>query len=202
MEIREVQNKLEWEEFILEQPDTLFVQSFHYGEFYEALGEKSWILGIYEKNELIGGSLVVSTHAKRGNFLYLPYGPVLDYSDENLLVEFTKFLKNFAKENKYDFVRVSPFTEDSEKNKSLFKKTGYRSAPMHVLAETTWILDLEQPEENLLIDMKKNHRNLIKRCIKENVEQNLMKKKTWTSSTNFMTRLLSDIISIAFLMTM
>ena len=77
MEIRLVKNKEEWEKFIFKQPYSLFVQSFHYGEFYEALGEQGWIFGIYDGEELVGGSLCVSVHAKRGDFLFLPHGPIL-----------------------------------------------------------------------------------------------------------------------------
>ena len=76
MEIKEIKNKEEWEKFVLTQPFTLFVQSSKYGEFYEKMGEKFWIFGLYENNVLVGGSLVVSVHAKRGNFLFIPYRAV------------------------------------------------------------------------------------------------------------------------------
>jgi len=170
MQIREVTDKQEWEEFVLKQDYTLFVQSSHYGNFYEKQGEKSWLFGIYDNNVLVGGSLVVSTHAKRGSFLYLPYGPILDFHDQEKLIEFTNFLKNFAKENKYEFIRVSPFIDDSPENRGVFKKAGYRNAPMHILAETTWLLDLSLSENDLLKGMKKNHRNLIRRCKREKVQ--------------------------------
>lgn len=165
MQIKLIENKQEWEEFVSQQPYTLFVQSCHYGEFYEAMGEQSWIFGIYEKGELIGGSLVVSVHAKRGSFLYLPYGPILplDKKSESL-AEFTVFLKQFARKSKYDFIRVSPFLNDDEQNRGAFKSAGFRPAPMHILAETTWLLDLAPAYHDLLMNMNKNHRNLLHRC--------------------------------------
>ncbi|MFZ2189685.1 MAG: peptidoglycan bridge formation glycyltransferase FemA/FemB family protein [Candidatus Magasanikiibacteriota bacterium] len=168
MEVRVVENKNDWENFVLSQMNTLFVQSFHYGEFYESMSEQSWIFGVYEDYKLIGGSLVISTHAKRGDFLYLPYGPIGEVN--KFLDIFINYLKSFAEKNKYDFIRISPFLDETEDNKNLFKKLGFRPAPMHVLAETTWILDLDKTEEQLLTDMNKNHRNLIHRCEKENVK--------------------------------
>ncbi len=171
MNIKQIENKQEWENFVLKQPSTIFVQSYKYGEFYKSMGESSWIFGIYNDEKLIGGSLVVSTHAKRGDFLYLPYGPILpEKNREEALQKITKFLKKFAKENKYNFVRVSPFIDETDDLKKIFKKNGYRNAPIHILAETTWILDVQKSDEELLMNMKKNHRNLIRRCEKKGVK--------------------------------
>lgn len=184
MEIRQIINKDEWENFVLSQLNTFFVQSIHYGEFYEKLGEKFWIFGVYENDKLLGGSLVVSVHAKRGNFLYLPYGPIcgLNHEEEGnnipeschgtdgRLFQLVNYLKVFAKNNQYDFIRFSPFIPDSQENRNSYKQMGFRPAPMHILAETTWLLDLSASEEELLAAMNKNHRNLIRRCEREGVK--------------------------------
>jgi len=164
--IEQINNYQIWEDFNLKQLNTLFVQSLGYGEFYKKIGEQFWIIGIFENNVLVGGSLVLSVHAKRGNFLYLPYGPV----GERGLVEFFSYLKQFGKDNHYDFIRVSPFIDDTFENQKLYKNFGFKPAPIHVLAETTWILDLTLNKEELLMKMEKNHRYLIKRCEKEGVK--------------------------------
>lgn len=180
MEIKQITNKKEWEEFVLNQLYTLFVQSSHYGEFYEATGEKAWIFGIYNDEKLVGGSLVVSVHAKRGDFLYLPYGPILPSDKKSeALEQFTDFLKQFAQKNKYDFIRVSPFLNDEKENRGVFKAAGFRPAPMHILAETTWILDLTPAYHDLLMNMNKNHRNLVHRCEREDVR---VEKFTYASA--------------------
>lgn len=171
IDVREV-NPREWKEFLLNHENTLFVQSPSYGEFYEAMGEKYYIFGVYNNDVLLGGSLVLTTHAKRGNFLYLPYGPIASValSQEekvtylNVLVQ---FLGKFAKDNNYHFLRVSPFVEEKGEYTLILQKMGFRPAPMHVLAETTWLLDLSKSEDELLMAMNKNHRNLIRRCMKD-----------------------------------
>jgi lipid II:glycine glycyltransferase (peptidoglycan interpeptide bridge formation enzyme) len=171
--LKQIQDKKEWDAFVQSQPYTLFVQSPNYGSFFEALGEKSWIFGIYnETDTLVGGSLVLSTHAKRGNFLYLPYGPLIDLQDKQLETafhEFTIFIRDFAKKNNYRFIRVSPFAESTEQHVQMLASEKYISAPMHVLAETTWLLDVTKEEKELMRSMKKNHRNLIRRCEREGV---------------------------------
>ncbi len=171
--IKQISNVLEWERFIQAQPYTLFVQSYQYGEFYKSLGESFWIFGVYEGETLIGGSLVVSVHAKRGDFLLLPYGPVFASPDivkeGTVLSVFFSWLSDFAKKEHYTFIRVSPFNDASSERIDAYTKAGFRSAPMHVLAETTWILDVRAPKEELLSSMNKNHRNLIRRCEREGV---------------------------------
>jgi len=164
MEIRQIANQSEWEKFVLSQSYTFFVQSCHYGEFYEMMGEKSWILGVFDNDKLIGGSLVVSTHAKRGSFLYLPYGPI-GVGEEILFI----YLKKFAKENKFDFVRCSPFWPVEKEKEGILKQNGFRPAPMHILAENTWLLDLSKSEEEMMAQMEKTHRYSIRRCEKEGV---------------------------------
>ncbi|MBD3311737.1 MAG: peptidoglycan bridge formation glycyltransferase FemA/FemB family protein [Candidatus Magasanikbacteria bacterium] len=171
IKIIEILDKKMWENFVLEQENTLFVQSWKYGEFYKKINERYWIFGIFDDNKLVGGSLVLSTHAKRGNYLYLPYGPIMSKKiNAEYLKKFSKFLRQFAMKNKFDFVRLSPFIDDTEKNREIFKNAGFKKSPIHALAENTWLLDLNKTEEELLADMKKNHRNLVNRCLKKDVK--------------------------------
>lgn len=164
-----------WDAFIQEQPHTLFVQSPQYRKFYESMGEGSWIWGVKnETGKLVAGSLIVSVHARRGNFLYLPYGPVIDPGEgvnslQEILSLFFSELKKFARTNNYHFIRVSPFISNEETVRIKFQKIGFRPAPMHILAEHTWLLNVQPSEDELLRGMEKNHRNLIRRCEKEGV---------------------------------
>lgn len=169
--VKEITNHKEWNDFLKKQVYTVFVQSSEYIDFYTAMGESGFILGIYNDNELVGGSVIVSTHAKRGSFLYLPYGPMLpEQHREETLALFTQTLKKRAKDEGCWFVRVTPFLDDKKEIQELFQKNAYRPAPIHVLAENTWLLDVTSDEEQLLAVMNKNHRNLIRRCEREGVK--------------------------------
>ncbi len=162
LEMRIVEDKNLWEQFVRTQPYTLFVQSASYGEFYRRAGEGSWILGLFRDGQLIGGTLAVSIHAKRGNFLYVPYGPLIPYDKPQNARVFLDGLGQFARQKKFDFIRVSPFIDETPYHQALFRDAGFRNAPMHILAETTWLLNIEKTEDGLLSDMNKNHRNLIR----------------------------------------
>lgn len=169
IEIKQIKDKNKWEDFLSKQKFTLMTQSFKYADFYEQMNEKAIVIGVYKDNKLVLGSLIASVHAKRGSFLFLPYGPVGEHKKEYLEI-FFNYLKKIAEHKKYSFIRVSPFVEDNEQNRGLYKNLSFKKAPIHMLAETTWILDLKDSEETILKNMNKNHRNLIHRCEKEGVE--------------------------------
>ena len=75
--VKEIQNKTQWEDFILSQNEPPFLQSWHWGEFHQSLGDKIFRLGIFDDEEIVGAALVIRVLARRGAFLFLPYGPVL-----------------------------------------------------------------------------------------------------------------------------
>ena len=162
-------NKQEWETFLKAQDPAIYVQSWNYGEFNKLEGDDFFILALYRGDRLIGGALFIHIHAKRGDFLYSPYGPILKYQFEDQLTVFTEALKEEAKRRKVGFIRVSPFQEDTPELRKKFARLGFRKAPMHMIAETTRILDLDKGEVELLKNMKQNHRNLIRRATRNGV---------------------------------
>lgn len=174
--VKKINNPTDWESFLDKQEYQIFVQSPGYAEFNQSTGDPSFFLGLYENNKLIGGSLVIHVHAKRGDFYYLPYGPLLDYSQPKQLQSFTDELKALAKKNKINFIRVSPFQDNTAQANQTLKASGYKKAPMHMIAETTWILDLNPSTEDLLKNMRQNHRNLIRRAERDGVVVTLSDK--------------------------
>lgn len=175
MRIAQISDLSQWEQFIQKQPYTLFTQSNHYAEFHRSMGEQGWIWGVFNDQEkLVGGTLVISVHARRGNFLFVPYGPVWSHELDTtarlkaglLLLE---AIKKFGCAHDYHFIRVSPFTPDLLEARDRYRLAGFKSAPIHMLAEHTWLLDVRPSEDLLMTQMEKNHRNLIRRCQKEGV---------------------------------
>ena len=192
--ICEIKDRKTWDSFVISQPKHTFLHSWAWGEFNEAMGDKVWRLGIFYGEELVSVALVIKIHARRGNFLFVPHGPIfqncharpvsrygvnssghpdldscLRRNDNASKILVGKF-KEFAKQEKASFIRVSPLLENTEENKAMFKNLGFRTAPIHMHAETTWTLNLESSEDVLLMGMRKTTRNLIRRAIKEGVE--------------------------------
>jgi peptidoglycan pentaglycine glycine transferase (the first glycine) len=161
--VRLIKGIKQYRKFLLEQDFQLYVQTPEYGIFSQNLGYEYFILGVYKEEKLVAATLVLDIKARRGRFYFLPYGPILDYSNSACFNALIKSLKNYAKRNKVDFIRISPFSNDNQVSHKLLKDKGFKRSPMHMLAETTWLLDLTPDKETLLKNMKQNHRNLIRR---------------------------------------
>jgi len=169
MKISEVNNKQEWEDFLAGCTEKTFLQSWGWGEFYQLQGQKIWRFGAFDNKKLLAVALVVKISAKRGVFLYIPHGPVIDEKlsakDKKEIFELLMTeLFSIAKEENASFVRISPILVENEENKNIFLDLGFRPSPMIASAyEATWKLDLTETEENLLLNMRKTTRYLIKK---------------------------------------
>ena len=170
LEVKRIEQFDEWNRFVVSKPHAQFMQSELYMNFCNALGEDAFVAGVYKAGVLIGGSVVSGVRARRGSYLVLPYGPLLDFEDREVSTIFFDYIRKYAVENTYDFIRFSPFVPDSTELRGHVDTLQARRAPTHILAENTWLLKLDSDEDTLLAQMNKNHRNLIRRCHREGVE--------------------------------
>ncbi len=171
MEIKEIQNKEIWENFLSECKEKTFLDSWNWGEFQIKMGEKIWRLGIFDGEKLMGTALVTKIQSKRGTFLLIQHGPNIKSEIRNqkseILDTLLQELKIIAKNEKASFVRIAPILEGNEENKKIFQDLGFRKSPMHANAySATWKLDITSPEEELLKNMRKTTRYLIRQAMK------------------------------------
>lgn len=174
MRIEEIKNKEIWESFLLGCEEKTFLQSWNWGEFQKTIGpasgEKIWRFGIFEENrELLGVAQVIKVEAKRGKFLFVPHGPVVKpeaRSQKSKVLEILiKELKKIAGREKVSFIRVAPIWERNKENQKIFRDLEFRTAPIHMHPEITWELNLEKQDIDLLKDMRKTTRYLIRKAL-------------------------------------
>ncbi len=170
MEIKEIISKSVWEKFVISQNDYTFLQGWNWGEINKNEGGKILRFGLYNKNILIGVCQVFIVTARRGKFLFIPHGPLLKTFSISHLKFIFNYLKKIAKEQKAHFIRVSFWFESTNTNKKIFKKLGFRDAPVFMHAEETWLIDINKDENILLSEMRKTTRNLINRAKRDGVE--------------------------------
>ena len=171
VELKEILNKDEWENFLTQCPEKTFLQSWNWGEFNKEMGSTIWRFGIYNDGILVAVSLVYKISARRGTFLFIPHGPVvldeLTIQDKKEVLEIILVqLNDIAAKEKASFVRVSPIFSENEANENIFIDLGFRPAPIHMHPEVTWELDITLPEEQLLMNMRKTTRYLIRQAEK------------------------------------
>jgi len=176
MQIREIKDKFQWENFICSLPvggPNTFLHSWNWGEFNKATGDSSaalgagkiWRLGIFDSERLARVALIIKINAKRGKFLFCPHL----LADSKWLMANGKMLfdhlRNLAIKENADFVRISPLMENTPDNLKIFQDYGFRNAPIHMMhPEIAWLLDISKSEDEILKGMRKTTRNLIRRA--------------------------------------
>jgi lipid II:glycine glycyltransferase (peptidoglycan interpeptide bridge formation enzyme) len=171
MNIREITDKNEWEQFIEKCSQKSFLDSWNWGEFQVARGFKIWRLAIEDNLVLQAVALIVKIKARRGTYLLIQHGPVIERGDietrSKLLKLFIEELEKIGEKEGASFVRMNPLFERTNENNELLKNVGLRASPMHANAyDATWKLDISLPEEDLLKDMRKTTRYVIRQAEK------------------------------------
>ena len=168
-EVKEIRNKNTWEQFVLSRKPKSFLQSWNWGETNKLMGKKIFRLGFYAGKRLIGVCLAIKEEARRGHHLIIPGGPFIEWSKRPPVNIFIKTIKDLAQVENTLFVRARPEILDSNKSRKLLMGLGFISAPMHLHAENTWVLDIIPGEEKILRGMRKSTRYLIKKSLKMNL---------------------------------
>ncbi len=162
--IKPVENEKEWENFLDKHDEANFLQSWYWGEFHRKLGKDVVRRGFYRDKQLVGAMLSIVENAKRGRYLTVPGGPIIDWEDELLVDAAFVEMKREALEMDCVFVRIRPqlVTDDSVKKK--FRQYGCKDSPMHLHAELSNILDITKSEEELSAQMRKTTRYEIRKA--------------------------------------
>lgn len=164
MEISLSQNRHEWDEFLKTQTWSPFLQSWTMGEVYRITGQTPYRLVIRLNDKIEGICQAVVVPARRGRHLAVHYGPVISPAAGNLAL-LVDYLKKIAADEKCAFIRLSPFWP---KDAQIIP--GSVPAPLHLLAEHVWYLNIKNKnEDEIFKNMRQNTRNLIRRASREGV---------------------------------
>ncbi|MBM4401780.1 MAG: peptidoglycan bridge formation glycyltransferase FemA/FemB family protein, partial [Candidatus Cloacimonetes bacterium] len=168
--LQKIQNKTLWEDFVKFHPQGCFLQSWDWGALHEKLSNKVVRLGMLDSGKIASGMQLFLRRAKRGVFVAIPGGPLINWQDSNEVELFFQAIKNFAKKHQVWFVRVRPNLTDQVSGQKIFKKYGFIRAPMPMHAESIWRLDITPSKDELLSNMRKATRYEIRRGQREDIK--------------------------------
>jgi lipid II:glycine glycyltransferase (peptidoglycan interpeptide bridge formation enzyme) len=174
MKIKEINQKKDWDRFFNLVGSPTFLQSWEWDKFQESLGYPTIRIGIYDDQQIIAIAQIIKIKAKRGNFLFIPHGPLFKPKTpskkiKTIIKALINYLEKIAKKEGYSFIRIAPILINTPQNQLIFKQLGFKTAPIYMHAETIWQLPLTSAEEVVLANMRKTTRYLIKKAIRENV---------------------------------
>lgn len=168
LEFKKVEDKIKWDNFLKSLPRYSFVQSWSYTKVFEVLTDHVERIGVYKDDELIGLLPIGVIKAKRGDYLKLRHGPVLNNENTDVFPEIVEYLIDYGKKNNSSFIRIHPLISESK----ILKANGFRYAPTHNLdGEMTLQLNLKgRTEEEIKMNMRKNTRYYIRRSFREGIK--------------------------------
>lgn len=155
-----------WDEVIRDHSEANFLQSPSYAKMNELLGSKV-ITERFDKN---GYALMIVRNAKRGRYLEIPCGPLIDWSKNQIIKEVFQKIRTIAQQEKCVFVRIRPQLTRTDENMKKLSALGLKESPMHLAAEHTVMIDLKPTEEELLSNMRRQTRYEVRRADKLGIE--------------------------------
>ncbi len=150
----------QWQNIQKTYPEANFLQSPEWKKMNDLIGHKT----IIETFGDDGWCLMIIKNAKRGRYLEIPGGPLINWQDEAKVQKVFAKIREIAGREKCVFVRVRPQLIKDAQNLTLLKELGMRIAPMHLHAEHTVIIDLDKSEDQLLANMRRQTRYEVRRA--------------------------------------
>ena len=150
---------MDWTQTMQKYPEANFLQSPVWGRVNELVGHKV----IIEETANYWCQMIVKD-AKRGRYLEVPGGPLVDWKNREQVEEIFLKIKAIAHQEKCVFVRLRPQLRATEIDQ--LEGLGLRKAPMHLHAEHTVILDLTKSEDDLLKEMRRQTRYEVRQADK------------------------------------
>ncbi|MDO4508052.1 MAG: peptidoglycan bridge formation glycyltransferase FemA/FemB family protein [Candidatus Saccharibacteria bacterium] len=169
IQVSTAESREEWDGFVTGRTEANFLQSWDFYEFHKARGKKV-VRRIFRRDEEIVGVYagVVET-AKRGRYLAIAGGPLLDWSDKKLIEAVFRDIREQGEKNECVFVRVRPQLELSDKSLELMRRLGLKPAPMYLSVEYAGILDLEKSEAEILAGASQGFRRKLRKAEKAGI---------------------------------
>ena len=170
MRLDDVTNREEWDAFIKSHQEANFLQSWDFYEFHLKRGKKVVRRAVFKNDKIIAAYAGVVETARRGTYLAIAGGPILDWQDKELVKMVFDDIKSEGKNLNCVFVRVRPQLELSKESLNLMKKLGLKKAPMYLSVEYAGILDLNKTDEEILAGASQGFRRKLRKAEKNDIE--------------------------------
>ena len=107
--IKDLKEK-EYRDFWRSTPNNHFMQSYEWGQVQKKSRDQiPCYVGLKDKGKLVAAALLLKKKTPLNMcYFYVPRGFTLDYSDEKVVSEFTKHLKEYLKEENAIYLKIDP----------------------------------------------------------------------------------------------
>lgn len=171
MKIVTAEDQKRWDDFITSHKEANFLQSWDFYEFHKKRGKKVVRRAVInDDNKILGAYAGVVETAKRGTYMAIAGGPIMDFADKKLVKEIFEDIKKMGKEHNCVFVRVRPQLPLSDDSMALMRSLGLKKAPMYLSVEYAGILNLKKTDEEILAGASQGFRRKLRKVKKAEIE--------------------------------
>lgn len=170
IKIVDATNRTTWDAFITSHDEANFLQSWDFYEFHSsrprAIVRR---MAVDENGHILGAYAGVIETAKRGRYLAIAGGPIIDWQNSTLVQAIFDDIKAMGKAHHCVFVRVRPQLELSDRSLTIMKKLGLKKAPMYLSVEFAGTLNLEKSESEILAAASQGFRRKLRKATKNHI---------------------------------
>ena len=194
MILKEISDRNLFDAFVEKHPYCHYMKTSMWGEFKKKTEGLSYtMLGFYEDNDLAGTAMVLSGTWMMHKYLYVPWGPCIDYENADQVRMALTLLKGYADRKKVLFLRMDPnvlrcehdilgnVKEDGINNEHVteqLKSLGFTHKGYGYAYNGSWT-----NRYTLMVDLSDDIETVRKRYSKERIRA-LKRHKTWAVTTH------------------
>lgn len=170
MNIVDGTDKQVWDGYVSRLNEANFLQSWDFYEFHKARGKKIVRRLVYKGSKVVGAYAGVVETARRGRYMAIAGGPLIDFSDGEMVSSVFSDIKEQGKVLGCVFVRVRPQEVLSDNILQVLSNQGLKKAPMYLSVEFAGVLDLNKSEEEILAGASQGFRRKLRKAAKLDIE--------------------------------
>ena len=170
LRIVDASSRDDWDGFVKSHTEANFLQSWDFYEFHISRGKKVVRRLAYNGEQIVGAYAGVVETAKRGHYMAIAGGPILDWKNRKLVRVVFNDIREQGKKTGCVFVRVRPQLELSDSSLKLMEELGLKRAPMYLSVEFAGVLDLQKSEEEVLAGASQGFRRKLRKAAKNDIE--------------------------------
>ena len=169
LRVEDAASREEWDNFVKSHEESNFLQSWDFYEFHASRGKKVVRRVFYDEDKIVAVYAGVVETAKRGTYMAIAGGPILDWASKSLVKKVFEDIKSEGNKTHSAFVRVRPQLPLSDKSLKLMSELGLKKAPMYLSVEYAGVLDLRKTEEEILAGASQGFRRKLRKAEKAEI---------------------------------
>ena len=159
----------QWDKFISQVPGGSYFQSSLWACLRATLGWRCIRLTIQQHDTLVAGAQILIRRLPMiGSIAYVPNGPLITTNESALHEILIDRIFRIVKNHQILHIVIQPPREGFVYDQLLAKK-GFQPASITVVPTATLIIDLTKQEEDILLQMKRNTRQKIRRSQRKGI---------------------------------